>query len=77
VSDRDDLLRVIRDKAVVRGDFVLSSGQSATWYIDLRRVLLSGNAAPVAGRVMLAATADLDYEAVGGLTLERTRSRPR
>jgi len=69
VSDRDDLLRVIRDKAVVRGDFVLSSGQSATWYIDLRRVLLSGSAAPVAGRVMLAATADLDYEAVGGLTL--------
>jgi orotate phosphoribosyltransferase len=69
VSDRDDLLRVIKDKAVVRGDFVLSSGQRATWYIDLRRVLLSGQAAPLAGRVMLAATADLDYDAVGGLTL--------
>lgn len=69
MSDRDELLRVIRDKAVVHGDFVLSSGQRATWYIDLRRVLLSGRAAPLAGRVMLAATADLDYEAVGGLTL--------
>jgi orotate phosphoribosyltransferase len=69
VSDRDELLRVIKDKAVVHGDFVLSSGQRATWYIDLRRVLLSGQAAPLAGRVMLAATADLDYEAVGGLTL--------
>jgi orotate phosphoribosyltransferase len=69
VSDRDDLLRVIKDKAVVRGDFVLSSGQRATWYIDLRRVLLSGQAAPLAGRVMLAATADLGYDAVGGLTL--------
>jgi orotate phosphoribosyltransferase len=69
VNDRDDLLRVIKDRAVVRGDFVLSSGQHATWYIDLRRVLLSGQAAPLAGRVMLAATADLGYDAVGGLTL--------
>jgi orotate phosphoribosyltransferase len=69
VTDRDDLLRVIKDKAVVHGDVVLSSGQHATWYIDLRRVLLSGRAAPLAGRVMLAATADLSYDAVGGLTL--------
>jgi orotate phosphoribosyltransferase len=69
VDDRDDLLRMIRDKAVVRGDFVLSSGQHASWYIDLRRILLSGASAPLAGRVMLAATADLDYGAVGGLTL--------
>jgi orotate phosphoribosyltransferase len=69
VDDRDELLRVIKDKAVVHGDFVLSSGQRATWYIDLRRVLLSGQGAPLAGRVMLAATADLDYDAVGGLTL--------
>ncbi len=68
-SDRDDLLQAIKDKAVVRGDFVLSSGQRASWYIDLRRVLLSGESAPLAGRVMLAATAGLDYDAVGGLTL--------
>jgi orotate phosphoribosyltransferase len=69
VTDREDLLQAIKDKAVVRGDFVLSSGQRASWYIDLRRILLSGSSAPLAGRVMLAATADLDYEAVGGLTL--------
>jgi len=60
---------MINDKAVIRGDFVLSSGQRADWYIDLRRVLLSGASAALAGRVMLAATADLDYDAVGGLTL--------
>jgi orotate phosphoribosyltransferase len=69
VTDRDDLLQAIKDMAVVRGDFVLSSGQRASWYIDLRRILLSGTSAPLAGRVMLAATADLDYDAVGGLTL--------
>jgi len=69
VTDRDDLLQMIKDKAVVRGEFVLSSGQRATWYIDLRRILLSGQAAPLAGRVMLDLTAGLDYDAVGGLTL--------
>ena len=69
MSDRDELLYVIKDKAVLHGDFVLSSGQRAAWYIDLRRVLLSGQSAPLAGRVMLAVTADLDYDAVGGLTL--------
>ncbi|HET7243621.1 MAG TPA: orotate phosphoribosyltransferase, partial [Streptosporangiaceae bacterium] len=51
MSDRDELLRVINDKAVIRGDFVLSSGQHADWYIDLRRVLLSGASAALAGRV--------------------------
>ena len=69
MSDRDDLLQMIKDVAVVHGDFVLSSGQRATWYIDLRRILLSGRAAPLAGRVMLDLTAGLDYDAVGGLTL--------
>jgi orotate phosphoribosyltransferase len=69
VADRDELLREIREHAVIRGDFVLSSGQRAGWYIDLRRVLLSGRTAPLAGRVMLAAAADLSYDAVGGLTL--------
>ena len=69
MGDRDELRRAIEENAVVRGDFVLSSGQHASWYIDLRRILLSGASAPLAGRVMLAATADLDYDAAGGLTL--------
>ncbi|MFB4316622.1 orotate phosphoribosyltransferase [Actinomadura sp. 21ATH] len=69
MSERDDLLREIKSKAVVHGDFVLSSGKRASWYVDLRRVTLDAAAAPLVGRVMLDATADLDYEAVGGLTL--------
>jgi orotate phosphoribosyltransferase len=69
VTDRIDLLSAIQAKAVVRGDVVLASGQRANWYIDLRRVTLDGSAAPLAGRVMLDLTADLDFDAVGGLTL--------
>lgn len=69
MTDRADLLSVIKAKAVIHGDVVLSSGQRASWYIDLRRVLLDGSGAPLAGRVMLELTGDLDYDAVGGLTL--------
>jgi orotate phosphoribosyltransferase len=69
VADRDDLLAMINELAVVHGPVTLSSGEQANWYIDLRRILLSGRAAPLAGRVMLDTTAALSYEAVGGLTL--------
>jgi len=69
VTDHADLLKQIKDKAVVHGDFVLSSGKRASVYVDLRRVTLDGQAAPLVGRVMLDVTADLDYDAVGGLTL--------
>jgi orotate phosphoribosyltransferase len=69
VTDRDTLLDMIKRLAVVHGEVTLSSGQRADWYIDLRRVTLASEAAPVVGRVMLDATADLSYDAVGGLTL--------
>ncbi|KUP98164.1 orotate phosphoribosyltransferase [Thermobifida cellulosilytica] len=69
MSDRDELLRQINDKAVVHGRVVLSSGAEADYYVDLRRITLDGQSAPLVGRVMLDLTADLDYEAVGGLTL--------
>ena len=66
---RDHLLEQIRTKAVVHGRVVLSSGREADYYVDLRRVTLDGQAAPLVGQVMLDLTADLSYDAVGGLTL--------
>jgi orotate phosphoribosyltransferase len=56
-------------KAVVRGKVILSSGKEADFYVDLRRVTFDAVAAPLVGEVMLELTKDLDYEAVGGLTL--------
>jgi orotate phosphoribosyltransferase len=69
VNDREELLAGIRAKGVVHGDIQLSSGAHATSYVDLRRVTLDGRLAPLVGRVLLNATADLSYDAVGGLTL--------
>jgi orotate phosphoribosyltransferase len=47
----------------------LASGTEADYYVDLRRITLDGVAAPLVGSVMLDLTADLEYDAVGGLTL--------
>lgn len=66
---RDALRRQIKDKAVVHGTVTLSSGRVADYYIDLRRITLDGETAPLVGQVMLDATAELTYDMVGGLTL--------
>ncbi len=66
---RGRLLEQITEKAVVHGRVVLSSGREADYYVDLRRVTLDAEAAPLVGEVMLDLTADLDFDAVGGLTL--------
>lgn len=69
MNDREELLAGIRAKGIVHGDIELSSGSRATSYVDLRRVTLDGRLAPLVGRVLLTATAELAYDAVGGLTL--------
>ena len=69
MSIKEKLKEEILKKAVVHGKFILSSGKEADYYVDLRRVTLDSTAAPLVGEVMLELTKDLDYEAVGGLTL--------
>ena len=68
-ADRARLLQIVRDKAIVHGRVTLSSGREADYYVDLRRITLDGEASPLVGRVMLDLTADLEFDAVGGLTL--------
>jgi orotate phosphoribosyltransferase len=69
MSARESLKNEILNKAVVHGKVILSSGKEADYYVDLRRVTLDSVAAPLVGEVMLELTKDLDYDAVGGLTL--------
>ena len=69
MNSRDGLLAEIKNKAVVHGKVILSSGKEANYYVDLRRVTLDAVAAPLVGEVMLDLTADLEFDAVGGLTL--------
>lgn len=69
MSSHNLLKNQIIKKAVVHGKVTLSSGKEADYYVDLRRITLDHIAAPLVGEVMLDLTADLDFDAVGGLTL--------
>jgi orotate phosphoribosyltransferase len=69
MDDRAELRTLIQELAVVHGRVVLSSGQEADWYLDLRRITLHHAGAPLVGRVMRDMTSDWEYDAVGGLTL--------
>lgn len=69
MNSHETLKEQIKKKAVVHGKVILSSGKEADYYVDLRRVTLDSEAAPLVGEVMLDLLKDWDYEAVGGLTL--------
>lgn len=69
MSDLEALIHHVKDLAIVRGTVTLASGKEADYYVDMRRVTLDGAASPLVGRVMTDLTADLDFDAVGGLTL--------
>jgi orotate phosphoribosyltransferase len=69
MSARENLKNEIINKAVVHGKVILSSGKEADYYVDLRRITLDHVAAPLVGEVMLDLTKDLEFDAVGGLTL--------
>jgi len=70
-QDRERLRELITELAVVHGRVTLSSGKEADYYVDLRRVTLHHEAAPLIGRVMLRLLEDagIDYETMGGLTM--------
>lgn len=74
VSPRERLRNLIVDLAVVRGRVTLASGREADYYIDLRRVTLHHEAAPLVGHLLLDLLAESGFgpgevDAVGGLTL--------
>jgi orotate phosphoribosyltransferase len=67
---RQQLIDHIKRDAVFHGDFTLTSGKKASYYVDLRRVSLDHRVAPLIGQVMLDLIADVpDVAAVGGLTM--------
>ena len=68
-AQRQDLIALIGEEAVFHGDFTLSSGKKATYYVDMRKLTLDHRAAPAIGRLVLDLVRDLEVDAVGGLTL--------
>ena len=67
---RAKLIDFIANDAVFHGDFTLTSGAKASYYVDLRKVSLDHRVAPLIGQVMLDVIAEFEnVSAVGGLTM--------
>ena len=67
---RAKLIDAISAEAVFHGDFTLTSGAKATYYVDLRKVSLDHRVAPLIGQVMIDLISEIpDVAAVGGMTM--------
>ena len=67
---KQQLIDYISSDAVFHGDFTLTSGKKASYYVDLRKVSLDHRVAPLIGQVMIDVIKDIpDVFAVGGLTM--------
>ncbi|AIJ34270.1 orotate phosphoribosyltransferase [Corynebacterium imitans] len=68
-ADKARLADLVKELAVVHGKVTLSSGKEADYYVDLRRATLHHEASRLIGAQLRELTKDLEFDAVGGLTL--------
>jgi orotate phosphoribosyltransferase len=71
MTDQESLRRLLIERSVRRGDFVLASGQRSSYYIDCRLATMSAAGMVLIGRLGLRAlkTAGWQPAGVGGLTM--------
>jgi orotate phosphoribosyltransferase len=71
LTDEESLRRLLLARSVRHGDFVLSSGQRSSYYIDCRLSTMSAEGMVLIGRMGLAAIRQAGWtpRAVGGLTM--------
>jgi orotate phosphoribosyltransferase len=71
VTDDESLRRLLLERSVRRGDFVLASGRRSAFYIDCRPTTMSAEGMVLIGRMGWAAIRRAGWKpaAVGGLTM--------
>jgi orotate phosphoribosyltransferase len=71
VNDSVSLQRLLLERSVQRGSFVLASGQRSSYYIDCRLATMSGEGMGLIGRLGLEAIRKAGWRpnSVGGLTM--------
>lgn len=68
---RDELAQLLVERSLTFGDFELSSGKEASVYVDVKKTVLSGRGATLAGAALwnLARRTAPQASGIGGLTL--------
>jgi orotate phosphoribosyltransferase len=65
--DRERLKTLFRDRALQFGEFTLASGKKSSYYVNSKKVLFHAEAITLLGEFLYEATADLEFQAIGGL----------
>ncbi len=68
-QDAQALFDLLKSISFRRGDFVLASGQRASFYMDCRQTLMDGRGSLLAGKVLHDKVTALNPDAVGGVVL--------
>ena len=68
---RQELLKLIEQRALQRGTFTLASGQTASFYLDAKQVVLDARGAMLVGRAILERLQALGPlpDAIGGMSI--------
>ena len=66
---KEQLKKVILDKSLLRGEFILASGAKSNYYLDLRRTTLDPEGNHLIGEVIHGMLRESGVNAVGGPTL--------
>lgn len=66
---KEDLLKLIQEKAVVRGERKLASGKVSQYYIDGKQITLSAQGLLLTAKLILHTAQTLGADAIGGPTL--------
>jgi orotate phosphoribosyltransferase len=69
MSARDRLIEELRDHAVVVGDVVLTSGRTASYYVDAKRAVLRPDGFRALAELVAERARERGATAVGGLTM--------
>jgi len=71
VSVRDEVVEIIRERALMRlpEPVTLASGEKSRDFIDVKKGLRAGRDLEAACRAILEVIGDIDFDAVGGLTM--------
>ncbi|QDT63066.1 orotate phosphoribosyltransferase [Calycomorphotria hydatis] len=68
-STRNQLIELVRERALKFGDFTLASGKKSTYYLDGKQVTLQSTGLRLVSQGMLEMTSEYTYNAVGGMSI--------
>lgn len=63
---KKQLIQMIKEKALLHGDFTLASGRKSDYYLDLRRLTLDSEAIALMGEMIISHCREYEYDAIGG-----------